>query len=156
MTLAYFIIFLSIAAILGPLMAVLPSKRQRQLAEYRERARNAGLSVSLKAPNNIPPRLQRATDDPLVGYGLYLTPKQASAVSRDVFVRSRFGWEAKSGEGIPESVASLPESAEIVVIGWDNITVYWNERGGDVALKAVFTVLEDLHPAPPEALALSE
>jgi len=136
-------------------MAVWPSKRQRQLADYRDRARRAGLSVSLKSPGELPPRLQRTTDDPLVGYGLRLTPRQRQKVNHDLFVRSPRGWEAKSGSPIPAFFDRLPENAEIVSVGWDEITIYWNESGGDEALNAVLMVLVELHPQPPNAQTLT-
>ena len=137
-------------------MAVLPSKRQRQLADYRDRARRAGLTVSLKSIDALPPRLQRATDDPLAAYGLRLTPRQRQLVVHDLYVRSRTGWEAKSGGAIPEALQWLPENAEIVSVGWDEIAIYWNERGGEAALSGVFRVLANLHPTPPETLTLSQ
>lgn len=137
-------------------MAVLPNKRQRQLAEFRDRARQAGVTVSLKVLDDIPPRLQRATDDPLAGYGVHLTPQQRQKVASDLFVRTRSGWEAKSGVAIPKVFDRLPECVEIVSIGFDHVTIYWNERGGEEALKAVFLVLATLHPAPPETLTLSQ
>ncbi len=137
-------------------MAVLPSKRQRQLADYRDRARRAGLTVSLKSLDGLPPRLQRATDDPLAAYGLRLSPRQRQLVDHDVYVRSRTGWEAKSGGGIPEVFEWLPENAEIVLVGWDEVAIYWNERGGEAALNGVFRALANLHPEPPETLDLSQ
>ena len=152
---AYFIIFLAMAAVLGPLMAVLPSKRQKQLADFRERARCAGVRVTLKSVANIPPRLQRLSDEPLVGYGMHLTPAQAALVKRDLYVRSRHGWEAESANPPPTELDVLPENAEIVVVNWDEIAIYWNEKGGDEALQKVFALLQSWHPGAIKNQSLS-
>ena len=143
---AYIIIFFAIAAVLGPLIAVLPSKRQRRLADFRERARKAGVHVSLNPLKGIPPRLQRATDDPLVGYGIRLMTRQVSLVEHDLFVRSRSGWESKSGKSTPSELQDLPASAEIVVVDENEIAVYWSELGGEEALEKVLLLLGLWHP----------
>jgi len=144
--LAYIIIFLAVAAVLGPLLAVWPSKRQQALASYRDAARQAGVAVSLREPDGIPPRLQRVTDDPLVSYALRLPPRAAQRVVRDLYVRTPDGWESRGSAAIPDAIAALPDSAEVVVIGWDDIRVYWSERGGNAALEAVLGCLFSLHP----------
>lgn len=141
---AYLFIFLAIAAVLGPLMAVMPSRRQRALMVCRDRAAAGGVSVTLKEPESVPPRLMRLTDDPLVCYSVRLVPRDSRALVRDLWVKTREGWESKSGKPVPPAVTRLPDGAEVAVTGWDDIRVYWNERGGDEAVDQVITCLHQL------------
>ncbi len=141
---AYFIIFLSIAVVLGPLMAVLPTKQQRALANRRDQARAAGVSVTLREPDDIPPRLQRVTDNVLVCYSLRLSPRESRSKVRDLYVRTREGWVSRSGDPVPERVESLPASAEVARVGWDDVRVYWREQGEDEDLQNVIETLRFL------------
>ena len=145
---AYFVILLAIAAVVGPLMAVVPSKRQRALASARDRAAEAGVVVTLREPTQIPPRLMRITDNPLVCYGLRVAPREAREWQRDTWVRTRDGWLSASGKPSPQTLLSLPEGAEVVVAGWDDIRVYWDERGGISATDKVINCLRLMHPDP--------
>ncbi len=143
---AYFIILLAIAAVVGPLMAVIPSKRQRALASARDRAAAAGVWVTLKEPVGIPPRLMRVTDNPLVCYALRVRPREARDWQRDTWVRTRDGWASASGEPSPLALSDLPQGAEVVVAGWDDIRIYWDERGGVSATDSVINCLRLMHP----------
>ena len=84
--LVYIIIFITIAAALGPLLSVLPSKHQRAVADFRERARRAGILVQLREPKNIPARLQRGSDEPLVCYSRRLKPAISGVEPEVTFV----------------------------------------------------------------------
>jgi len=145
---AYFLIFLAIAAVLGPLMAVVPSKRQRALASARDRAAAAGVVVTLREPTHIPPRLMRVSDNPLVCYALRVVPREAREWQRDTWVRTREGWLSASGAPSPKVLVDLPEGAEVVVAGWDDIRIYWDERGGVSATDNVINCLRLMHPNP--------
>lgn len=137
---AYLLVLLAVAAVLGPLMAVLPSRRQRTLAALRDRARELGLNVAIRGPDNVPPRLQRATDVPLVTYSLRWPPRTASTVRRDMYVRTRDGWQSRSSEPVPAELESLPESLEVVLVGWDDIRLFWDERGEADAVETLAQV----------------
>jgi len=139
--LIYFVIFLSLAVILGPLMAVMPTHKQRALVQRRDRAREAGVTVTLREPDNIPPRLQRASDNVLVCYSVRLLPRESRNLVRDLYVRTRQGWQSKNDLTVPLVVTELPETVEVVQVGWDDIRLYWSERGDGDALEAVLAAL---------------
>lgn len=140
----YFIIFLSIAAVLGPLMAVIPSRRQREVAKRRDKARGAGVTVKLWQPDDVPPRLQRVSDAVLVCYLVRLPKKGADQRLRDLWVRTREGWRSRSSEPVPLWVQALPDSAEVASVTWDDARVYWSEKGDEQDVDIVIQALQTL------------
>lgn len=145
---AYFFIFLAIAVVAGPLLSVLPNRRQRDLEAARDAARSAGVTVGVRPPEGIPPRLRRATDNTLACYSIHLPRRKSRPLSRDMFVLTPTGWESRSGDPVPELLDSLPKGAEVVIIGYDDIRVYWDERGGIDAVETVIQSLLELRPKP--------
>ena len=139
--LIYLIIFLSIAAILGPLLAVLPSRNQRALANRRDRAQRAGIIITLREPEDIPPRLQRATDNVLVCYSLRLPLRAGQEDRCNLYVRTRDGWKSRSDGLIPDTVSVLPSNVEVVRVSWESIQVYWDETGDDSTLSTIISTL---------------
>ena len=132
--------------IVGPLLAALPSPRQRAVAALREAAGAAGVRISFRELPNIPPRMRRLTDFKLVCYSVALSPKAARLLTPCLFVRCAAGWESRDYDAsLPESLADLPLDAEVVAISSDEISIYWDEQG-DVNL--VVSVLKSLHPDP--------
>lgn len=132
--------------VVGPLMAALPTPRQRALAALRDTAVGAGVRISFRKPPVLPPRMQRLSDLDLVCYSVALAPKNSRLLQRGLFVRSALGWESRDYDTpVPEVLADLPEDAEIVVIGWDEIAVFWSEQGD---VKQVIAALKSLHPDP--------
>lgn len=145
----YVFILLAIAVVIGPLLSVLPSKRQRDLEVARDAAREAGVIVSVREPRDLPPRLRRATDNTLVCYSVRLVPRHSRELARDLYVRTTGGWESRSSESVPSVLSELPEGAEVLAIGLDDIRVYWDERGGLEAVQQVVDCLINLRPKPP-------
>ncbi|MCH1492575.1 MAG: hypothetical protein L7T24_08455 [Luminiphilus sp.] len=138
----YFIILVCVAAVLGPLLSALPSKHQRAVAGFRDRARQAGIRVQIREPANIPPRLQRATDNPLVCYSkVRQNPRDTGSV--ELWVRGRSGWESKSGDAVPPWLTVITEHIEVVSAGAEDLQVFWDERGGESAYAQVETVLKE-------------
>ena len=137
----YLIIFITIAAALGPLLSVLPSKHQRAVADFRERARRAGILVQLREPKNIPARLQRGSDEPLVCYSRRLKPA-ISGVEPELWVRSQLGWESRSGEPVPPAIIALTEHIDVILLGDEDIQVFWDEKGGGAVFIQVDRLIE--------------
>lgn len=137
----YFIIFVCIAAVLGPLLSALPSRQQRAVAALRDRARLAGVRVQIVSPSNIPPRLQRASDAPLVCYGRYQTKTEVGAKS-ELWVRTREGWEARSGNQVSASLAAVASHIDVVTLGPEGVQVFWDERGGEAVFEQVLAILD--------------
>lgn len=142
----YFIILLCVGMVVGPLLAALPSPRQRAIAALRDIAGAAGVRISFRQSPNIPPRMRRLTDLNLVCYSVVVASKVGRLLKPSLFVRSAGGWESRDHDtAVPELLINLPADAEIVAISSDDISVYWDEQG-DVNL--VVSVLKSLHPDP--------
>lgn len=141
----YLIVILAIGLVLGPLMAAMPTKRQREVASLRERASAQGLRVSLKSPPEIPPRFKFSCDIPLTIYSGMIPKARKSSVQQGLYVHTSEGWQAKAvGEQAPALLAELPVSAPIVFIGWDEVQVFWSERGGEPELDRIISVIHGL------------
>ena len=138
--LIWLLIAVSIAAVLGPLLSALPSKQQRAVARYRERARQAGIQVRMCEPQGVPPRLQRASEGALVAYGRRL-PKIAAAPA-ELWVRTRAGWEARSGEPVPGLLDAIQQHIDVVQLDAEYLQVFWDERGGEAAYDQVERLLD--------------
>ncbi|MGD2008411.1 MAG: hypothetical protein PVJ95_09070 [Cellvibrionales bacterium] len=143
--LIWFLIAVSIAAVLGPLLSALPSKQQRAVARFRDRARQSGIQVRMSEPKGVPPRLQRVSDSPLVAYGRRL-PK-ISMPPAELWVRTRAGWEARSGEPVPGLLGAIQQHIEVVQLDAEYLQVFWDERGGEAVYEQVERLLD------PEELA---
>ena len=137
----YFIIFVCIAAVLGPLLSALPSRQQRAVAAFRDRARVAGVRVQIVQPSNIPPRLQRAGDYPLVCYSRY-NGKADIEPSSELWVRTRDGWEARSGDPVPAALTAVEKHIDVVALAPEGVQVFWDERGGEAVFDQVLAILD--------------
>lgn len=128
----YIIVFITIAAALGPLLSMLPSKHQRAVADFRERARRVGILVQLREPKNIPARLQRRSDATLVCYSRRLNLGVRGA-EPELWVRCRSEWESSSGNPVPTEVQAVTENIDVVLLTEEDIQIFWDERGGETA-----------------------
>ena len=137
----YIIIFITIAAALGPLLSVLPSKHQRAVVGFRERARKAGVLVQLREPKNIPARLQRASDEALVCYSRRLDVA-IRGLESELWVRSKVGWESRSGDPVSAVITAVTENIEVIFLSDEDIQVFWDERGGEGAYCQVEKLIE--------------
>ncbi len=142
----YIILGLLIAgALLGPLIAVVPSKRQRYLADLREQAARLGLSVRLRPLPNIPPRFRFEPPQELMSYELRRPFPGASGSAPTVLVLGADGWSAlELGGRVPSGIEALPEGVLLVTFTEYSIAAAWDERGGEEALKRLATVLGEL------------
>lgn len=140
----YFIIFVCIAAVLGPLLSALPSKQQRAVADFRDRARRAGIRVQIREPSQIPPRLQRAGERPLVCYSRFKSGAKLRPQS-ELFVRTQAGWESKSGDSVPAHISEVSEHIDVVSLSPEEIQVFWDERGGEAIYRQVVALLDKLN-----------
>ena len=147
----YLIILIAVAAVAGPLLSALPSKQQRRVTRFRDAARGAGIQVRCREPNEIPPRLQRATSDMLVCYATRCGrqgPKgssvTASSGGNSLWVRTTAGWEGRDSEALPAWLTTLDPAIEVIIRQPEEVQVYWTERGQDSTLEQVFETLNRL------------
>jgi hypothetical protein len=148
----YLIIFIALAAVAGPLLSALPSKRQRQIARWRDVARGAGYQVRCREPSDIPPRLQRITDSALVCYAARRHRDQAKSLQQglvtpqnsSLWVRTVVGWQSREDDPLPDWLESISTAVEVVALSPQEALVYWTERGNEEDLEQVLRVLDRL------------
>ena len=128
----------------GPILYVLPSKRDRRLAALRAEARRLGLTVELKPVRNP----DAAPSERVTAGGRSRQPMHASAryaltLDRTVdaqppwrLLRSADGWIADAGMDPPAGwlgrlrphLETLPDDAVAVDFGGRSLGCYWLER----------------------------
>jgi hypothetical protein len=144
----YLFILIAVAAVAGPLLSALPSKQQRRVARWRDAARNTGILVRCREPAEIPPRLQRISDEVLVCYAMRCDKQRPETASQNssnsLWVRTAQGWESRDGEGLPEWLDALDSAIEAITKQREEVQVYWTERGQDSTLEQVFEALNRL------------
>ncbi|MEM0955973.1 MAG: hypothetical protein AAGI24_17665 [Pseudomonadota bacterium] len=133
----YLLIFAVLLLALSPLLAMMPTRRQRELARLRQAAASAGLFVKLDRDGGEPGqvyygcRRQRGDD-----------PAQAATL-----LRSAEGWALQAGQWradrtmllspLPEAVMRCHEDAR-------EVGVYWGERGAVEDVQVIAQVLRKL------------
>lgn len=148
----YLIIFIALAAVAGPLLSALPSKRQRQIARWRDLARGAGYQVRLREPSDIPPRLQRISGNSLVCYAARRHHSKAKSLTQglvtpensSLWVRTVVGWQSREDDLLPDWLESISPAIEVVALSPQEALVYWTERGDEGDLEQVLQVLDRL------------
>ena len=120
---------------------MLPSKHQRAIADFRERARKVGILVQLREPKNIPARLQRRSDAALVCYSRRLNVEVRGA-EPELWVRCRSEWESRSGSPVPNEVKAVTENIDVILLTEEDIQVFWDERGGETAYGRVERLIQ--------------
>ena len=128
----------------GPILYVLPSKKDRRLAALRAEARRLGLTVELKPVRNP----DAAAEDRVTAGGRPRAPMHASAryaltldrmpneASPWRLLRSARGWIADEGMDLPAGwlgqlqplVETLPDDVVAVDFGGRDLGCYWLER----------------------------
>ncbi|MBB5210576.1 hypothetical protein [Microbulbifer hydrolyticus] len=154
-------IIFAVVLVVGPVMWLKPSSRERKLADLRQRAAMSGLKVqmqSLPASQGTgnaavyfsqwrnPRRLQ-------TGWGLELQRMSHEMNFDDV-------WDWRNGREAPESaklplkelLSMLPADATAVYANDSGLGVQWRERSGDNGLAAVQEALGSMRPVIEEAI----
>lgn len=128
----------------GPVLHLLPSRKQRRLAAFRAEARRLGLTVELKPVRNP----DAAAEERVTAGGRHRTPMHPSvryALTLDRLpnaappwrlLRSARGWIADAGSDLPAGrlgrlqplIETLPD--DVVAVDFDGRSVggYWLER----------------------------
>ena len=131
------VVFLALA----PLLAILPTRRQRQVAELRQVAALAGLQVRLCAPPGSS-REQRLAPC----YGLPLNGRRKLRLGGG-YHREAQGWRNldPNGEALPEGLLEdFPEGVTHLVLSPEQAAVFWNERGANEDVHRIKNALEGI------------
>ncbi len=157
------IIILVMMSLLGSMMWVMPSPRERFLAKLRSQATRRGFQVQMvrvtppRAAGQVAPEVMKATAYRLPRYNL-------DKKHRDHFNEWQiFRLTAVANEGLPEGwcwgigerqlneqqlavlnqlIAELPEGVTSVESTPLHISLYWNEKGDETTLEQLHTLLQ--------------
>lgn len=117
----YLLIVFAIFVALAPLLSMMPSRRQRDLADLRQAAASSGLYV----------KLEREDETERVFYGCRRqrgdTTALPAALHRqgDAWVQERGSWPPERIEALSE----LPAGVDLVREDREGIGFYWDEQG---------------------------
>ena len=130
-----FIVFLA----LSPLLALMPTRRQRQVAGLRQMAALAGLRVQLRAPPGA------AGEQGLVA--CYSLPVAAGQYLQQVGGYRNTGAEWQrldplSGALPARLLAELPRGVSHLLLVPEQVAVFWDERGSNEDIQRIKQVLE--------------
>ncbi|SDK23273.1 hypothetical protein [Microbulbifer yueqingensis] len=155
------IILLAVALVIGPVMWLKPSGRDRRLASLRQRAAAAGMIVQMSA---LPESRGEGTaavyiarwEDPrrlLTGWVLEL-----QRMAHDMHFSGRWDWRndrsapEKAWQLLREMLAALPDDALGIHATQAGLGVQWREQTGDRGMDMLVTALEEFRPAIEDAI----
>ncbi|WP_299196880.1 hypothetical protein [uncultured Amphritea sp.] len=157
------IIVLVMMSLLGSMMWVMPSPRERYLAKLRQQASRRGFQVQIvrakppRAAGQVEPEVMKATAYRLPRYNLD-KKHRANFIEWQIFRQI-----AVADEGLPEGwcwgvgerrlnekqlamlnllISQLPEGVASVESTPIHISLYWNEKGGEEVLEQLHALLQ--------------
>jgi hypothetical protein len=141
----YLLIALLIALAIAPLMHFMPSKRQREQAQLRERAALSGLFVEFRDLPGKPEALARmpAADRQVIYYGLRLSPSRGKERRNGSWIRAGGDWQAV-GSRLPAPASLTGMAPEILGASIDegSCGVYWREQGDTETVERIVAALK--------------
>ncbi|MFC6635552.1 hypothetical protein [Microbulbifer taiwanensis] len=155
------IILFAVALVLGPVMWLKPSERDRRLADLRGRAARSGMTVQMQA---LPAALGEGTaavyysrwqDSRRLQLGWIL---ERQRVEHDMHFEGRWDW--RNGRAAPQAaweplrqmLDQLPEGACALVASQNGLGIQWRETGGDSAFRSLESALGQFRPTIEEAI----
>ena len=132
----YLLIIFLIFVALAPLLSMMPSRRQRDLAGLRQAAASSGLYV----------KLEREDEKEQVFYGCRRQRGDTAALPAALH-RQGEGWVQERGAWPPERIAllsELPPGADRVREDREGIGLYWDEQGNREDVQEFARVLRGL------------
>jgi hypothetical protein len=138
----YFLIALVVMVALSPLISMMPSRRQRQIANLRQRASLCGMSVQLRAKPGA------ADTEPLVAfYGRHRERGDRKGVASVRYQRDGDRWVCPEGvsSAVPQSLLQqFPVGVSHLIEDLHNIGVYWDEQGVEADVERINDLLKQL------------
>jgi hypothetical protein len=132
-----FIVFVALA----PLMTLMPTRQQKQLANIRQAAAVAGLQVQLLEPPGL------GTDKRLSAcYGLRAQHRQRLGRTGN-FLREGDTWRNldRRGEALSAQLTgAFPVGVSHLVLRPDSVLAFWDEQGDVTDIETIKRALDDL------------
>ncbi|MCK7597328.1 hypothetical protein M0G74_08595 [Microbulbifer sp. CAU 1566] len=155
------VIILAVALVIGPVMWLKPSSRDRKLAELRQGAASAGLKVQMQ-----PLPASQGQGNAAVYFSQWRNPRRLQTgwglelqrMSHEMHFDGLWDW--RKGRQPPEAAMSplkelvslLPSDATAIFANDSGLGVQWRERSGDSGFKAIQEALASLRPVIEEAI----
>lgn len=134
-------IVLIVFVALAPLISLMPTRRQKRLADIRQAAAVAGLQVQLLEPPG--PELDKRLS---ACYGLRAQHRQRLGLTGK-FVREGDSWRNLDRRGAPlqrELTAGFPSGVSHLVLRADSVMAFWDEGGEVAEVETMKQALESL------------
>jgi len=141
-TLAWLVILLAIALALAPLLHLMPSRRQREVAALREYAAVHGLFVEFRNPPGTAAAGRTAGGSTLY-YGRRLPPAREKVVEAGAWRREDGNWRAVARTPVAAPPAlPLPADVHAASVDEHSCGVYWREAEGVEGVENIRRFLE--------------
>lgn len=148
---AIIIVCLAMAMVIGPIMIMQPSKRQRYLARLRAKAAEHGLTVQMSKIKEDTVAVYEKPWPLTEKVKRRIEPWRLDRMSYVHDIHIADYWHLTSATDVPVGVksvlpaklAELPEGVQAVEVTRLGVRCYWNERGGEQALQTLANWLED-------------
>ena len=149
---SYLLIIIVVAFVLGPIMWIMPSPRQRKQLELRAYAVQKGLQIKIAdLPQSHRQRVRKEDRQQGVLYRLPLVMTRPALNHSQYLLQQGDGEPEWSG---PDSVAIKALLGEDLLKAIDGVValecnqadvgVYWREKGGVEAVEAIYQLLNEL------------
>lgn len=152
---AYVIIFLTLALVIGPVLWMKPTQSQARQAKIRQLAKQSGLDVRItELPQAHRALVRRDASSQGVVYRLPVRDPRAVVEVQHRMVRDTDTWEA-SGDSLPrlldEALAQVcieaPADVVAIEIGPQGPGVFWREKGDVETVAQIVALLNKLRDA---------
>ncbi|MGK0440797.1 MAG: hypothetical protein ACJA0N_000592 [Pseudohongiellaceae bacterium] len=149
---SYLIIIVIVAVVLGPVMWLMPTARQKQQVALRQYAMELGLQIKIcDMPQSYRERVRKESIEQGVVYRLPLIRNRPLSKSKVYCLHKAdeiFEWQSDALAGkqqVFERALSLcPSSATAIEFSAAGVACYWQEKGGMPAVDDIKKSLEQL------------
>jgi hypothetical protein len=138
----YLLIAFVVMVALSPLISMMPTRRQRQIADLRQQAAILGLTVQLRERPDA-----SGSGEILPFYGRHRQRSDRKCSGNVVYRRSGDNWSASTGSiptPLPTLFAGLPEGVSHVCESLHDVGLFWDERGPEADVERIDEVLQQL------------
>ncbi|WP_181954058.1 hypothetical protein ACONUD_04320 [Microbulbifer harenosus] len=159
------IIIFAVTLVIGPVMWLKPSSRDKKLADLRQRAASSGLKVQIQP---LPESQGKGTA--AVYFSQWRNPRRLQSgwglelqrMPHDLNFDGVWDWRNKreapevAKPSLKELVSMLPADATAIFANDAGLGVQWQERSGDRGLDAILHALSAMRPVIEEAIRLPQ
>ncbi|HEY8569427.1 hypothetical protein [Microbulbifer sp.] len=159
------VIIFAITLVVGPVMWLKPSSRDKKLAELRQRAASAGLKVQIQ-----PLPESQGAGTAAVYFSQWRNPRRLQSgwglelqrMSHELNFDGVWDWRKKreapeaAKPSLKELISLLPADATAIFANDAGLGVQWRERSGGAGLDAIIHALGAVRPVIEEAIRLPQ